>query len=428
MVPSDHGFIIRFWRGEMLKVVLYLDEESKHRVKIDSALLNSDEVSIVSSLQDVQEEMLDESRRVVALDGALHTGARVKGLQFYRDVLSLQLIFLLAEKKNAELCKGLGRVYGCNTSVLDYELLQASIYDDASQKEEKTDESTQKLALEVQQGNGSAEEKILANEYLKVIEREQVLIKRVAELQEQLDTIVLRNAILSEQNRKWADGCRELIRRAVAQNENLARFETVFSQDIYAKLMLSHYPNKPLILYLKVFTDFVGMNAMIETLVDVYRYQMRKSVKVLNLYDGSGDRAIRLLPDYYYRVHNYYAMEEVVNNNYLCKSGDYNNLLDRLLTNKYGLDVLILVDCKDHDDMVVQGLCLQYNLCRTVRQAQILSLAQNNTIINQKMDGWLQWVPANVEKLTEKERFVKLSSRKAIQEIVKRSEKYIDAF
>lgn len=103
-------------------------------------------------------------------------------------------------------------------------------------------------------------------------------------------------------------------------------------------------------------------------------------------------------------------------------------MMDRLLTNQEGVDVLILIDNKNFDDVVLQGTFLQFNLCRTARQAEIFALPQKYTIINQKINGWNIWVPINTAELDSKEKFIKLSSRKVISKILEISDKFANSY
>lgn len=414
----------------MLKVVVLLDDLSKRVVRLDNSLLRTEDVTVVSKLIDVTDSMLDDARKVVILDGALDCAGSIKELQFFKNVANFNYVFLLAKKENIEIANELGSVYKCDLSILDYELVQAGVFGDASYVSEKDCFGNSKDYAETIVSDESMPSSVrdLARDYCIVMERESVLSERLKNQQDMLDTIANRNAVLTNENERWREGYNTLLSRIANHNGELAKYETILSSDIYVKMNLHSYPNRPAIVYLKVFTDFIGLNTFLETLVDVFRYQLKKSVKVLQLFDGSGDRRIRMLPAYYKKLHNYYTMEEVIENNYLCKSGEYTNLLDRLLNNKYGLGTLIIVDCKDHDDGVLTGSFLQYNLCRTVTQAKMLALPQNQTIVNSRNSGWLNWVPEKVDDLRDEERFIKLSSRDVIQQIVKVADKYANAF
>lgn len=412
----------------MFKVILVLDENSKKSCKLDSSVLNSENIFIVSALLDIQEEQLDENRKVIILEGFLNSDNCIGQLRFFKDVAKLSYIFLISKEVNAAYVQNLGFVYNCDLAVIDYELVQASLYNDNSLKQEYLVVNDSVEFAQNLLHTGNEMEQALANNYLAALQREEALMRNVTKQQASLDTLISRNAVLSAENMKWYTGCKTLIARIAQQNEMMQRYENVFATDIYYKLNLYDYPNKPIIVYLKVFTDFSGINTFIETIVDSFRYQLKHSVKVLQLFDSSGDRRIRLLPDYYHRLRNYYNMEEVVNNNYLCKSGDYFNLLERLLTNKYGLGVIVIVDNKDHDDTIFNGTFLQYNLCRTAEQARKLGLAQNNTVLNQNVKSWHNWIPVKTAQLSKKEKFIKLSSRKVIQNILEMSEKMSNSF
>lgn len=413
----------------MYKIVVILDEVSKRMVKLANSVLASEYITVVNNLLEIQEDMFDEQKTVIILDGLLQSKDKIAELVLYQNVAKFNYLFLLKVPQNTKIVAGLGRVYQCDTSMIDFELIQASLYKDNSFVVENDIPNKSALyAKNIIESKGSTENVQLARDYLLSLERESILSEQIAKQQETLDELLIKNTILSEENQKWSIGCKTLLERAKKQNDALKRYERVFSQDVYYKFNLHNYQNKPVIVYLKIFTEFNGINTFIETIVDAFRFQQRHSVKVLQLFDSSGNRKMRLLPNYYHILRNHYVMQEVITNDYLCKSGDYANLLDRLLSNKYGLDVLVIVDCKDHDDVVLSGSFLQYNLCQTAEQAAILALSQNTTVINQKLTGWLTWIPIRTDHLTKKEKFIKLSSRPVIQKILTMSEKLANSF
>lgn len=414
----------------MIRAVILLDADSKRKIKVDNSILGSDDVMLLEELKDIDVSLFgDGPRNVIVFDSALGSAESLSILRMYKDVAKLSYVFALSIKENLELASGLGRAFLCDTKILTYDLAQAILFNDTAYSSEAADLHEEEVYAKSLLGRDvvDADAVRMASDFLASVTREQALKDSMHVLQEKYEDVITKNCILEHDNKNWLEGYRQLMQKVLKQNKNLEQYETIFSQDVYTKLDLHVFPQRPIILYFKVFTDFIGINTFIETIVDTLRYQEQLSVKVLQLFDGSGDRKIRLLPEYYYRLHNYYTMKEVIDNNYLCKSGDYTNLVTRLLSNKYNLNVLIIVDCKDHDDTIFDGRFIQFDLCRTVAQARILALPQNNTIVNQSADGWLKWLPAKVDDLTERERLIKLGSRAVIGRVLSEVEKVRDS-
>lgn len=413
----------------MKKVVLVLDDKSKQMTKIDNSILNSADIKIVNSLFEIEESSLGEERVVVILEGIVKEWQSVSTLRLFKELMHLEYVFLSSDRDFNFAMKQLGRVYVARTTVIDFELVQAAVYaDDSMTSEETVNAGSIDYANQLLQEQCSKEIKSLANAYLATVQREKLLQEQILQQQKEYTELLNQRNLLEAENKKWSDGCATLVSRTKALNNALERYEVALSQDFYNKFSLSMYQNRPDIVYIKVFTDFDGLDLLLETLVDAFRVQGDESVKVVRLFDSSGNRKIRLLPKYYHKLRNNYGIQEVINSDFICKSGDYNNLMDRLLTNKYGLNVLIVVDEKDNDDVIFTGSYLQYNLCKRVKDAEVLGLPQNETVVNVEHPEWLNWRTIDLSGYSKKEAFLKLSSRKVVQNIVTTASRYTSAF
>lgn len=412
-----------------MKIVIYLDSLSKRLVKLNNRLINSEDVVILNDLKKLKETDLDDARCICCFEGALKTRENIQLLKMYGVICNLNYIFFVHDLKSVEDGQLLGSVYQCDTGDISYELLQAGIYGDLARSSTAVDDKKSYLfAKKLLETNKSDDIWQLAVDYVQNVNTLENLKKTVTQLEDSNNTLLRQNVLLSENAKYWEDGYKKLFEKVLHSNEELQQFETIFTTDIYKKVSLRRYPNKPTIVYLKVFSEFVGLQTLIETLVDSFRLQRRKSVKVVQLFDSVNDRQIRLLPEHYHRLHGVYTNNEITSNDFLVKVGDYTTMLDRLLVNQEGLDILILVDNKNFDDVVLQGSFLQFNLCRTVKQAEVFALPQNYTIVNQKVNGWNVWIPIDTANLNNKEKFIKLSSRKVIAKILDMSDKFANSY
>jgi hypothetical protein len=102
--------------------------------------------------------------------------------------------------------------------------------------------------------------------------------------------------------------------------------------------------------------------------------------------------------------------------------------MDRILNNKYGLNVLIVVDVKDFDDVIFNGSFLQYNLCSTQKKASILGLPSEYSVLNENVEGWMSWEDINLAGYSREQAFLKLSSKKIVQKALTLSEKFRNSF
>lgn len=413
----------------MCKYVLMLDDKSKQFVRLDNSILNAESVTIVNTLYEINDKMLDDERVVIVLEGAVRVGGNLSLLRLYKELMHLKYVFLCSDDSINFIIGDLGKCYKCDLTILDIELMQASIFDDKSFVNDKdvfTD--SKKYAEDRLKGDITKDERNLLDNYLACLDRQVALEKKLQEQSKQLESLSRKNDSLSADNRRWFNGCKTLVARAKKLDSMLARYEAVFTKDAYYKLKLHDFQDRPTIVYLKAFTEFDGLELLLQTLTDAFRLQLDRSVKVVRLYDSSGNRAIRLLPDHYKVLRNHYTINEVMQNDFLCKSGEYANLLERLLTNRYGLNVLIIVDLKDYDDVVLDGSYLRYYLCKNVDQARIFGLPQDYTILNEPDKVWTSWTPLNTSGYSRQEAFMKLSSRKIIRDIVTGIDKYTNAF
>ena len=206
------------------------------------------------------------------------------------------------------------------------------------------------------------------------------------------------------------------------------QYERIFTKDVYAKLRLRDFQNHPIIAYVKQYNDLVNFDSFIHTLWRAFRVQKGLSAKVLMLLDSSTSTKARILPDYYKVLRNRYQMDQVIENDFICKCGDYLGILERLLTNRYGLDVLIIVDAKAFNDVVLQGSFYQCNVCFSGEQAVKLGLPLDTVVVNENSDiSVMTWPMKSSVGDNKQDEFLSLSSQEAVQKILQMSVKMANA-
>ena len=263
----------------------------------------------------------------------------------------------------------------------------------------------------------------LANEYLSLKDTLDLTITDRDRYKELYEVSDAKNLKLEKENSKFVEGYADIVQKVFKLNTSLKTYESVLSADVYEKVDLTKYTNRPLIIYFKEFEDLIYLDTFIETLYYVFTNQYHKSVKVVRLYDSAKTRKLSTLPNYYYRLYNKFTSEEAIVHNFICKTADYRKLFDVLLTNNSNLDVLLVFDHKDLNDLIFSGSYLQFNLCRTLKHLESYNIKKENTIVNFAGDeengiSWDYYPELKTEEMKDRERrFLFLSSRPVITRI-----------
>lgn len=411
-----------------LKILLVLDDMSKSVINTDITSLNSYGVFIVSSFSEITDKHLEEFANIVILEGLVQKSVGLSDIRLFSKLFKRVFTFLGSDKTIFPLLESYCNCYYCDISKLDYEMVQAAIFNSSTNPK---DLSLNKLdfdsiAQSIVKGRDFSKSEVLdlAEHNLAIGQKYKALYDMYSVAVSELEKLRLVNEKLQTENQLLTAGYTEIVEQSHQLNQSLKQYEIILTRDIYNKLDLASYPNKPLIIYFKVFEPIIHLNSLLETLFDTFRLQERKSVKVLKLYDSSNCNSFLSTPSYYTKITNQYQMKDVLIADYICKTGDYTNLLDILLQNRTNLDILIIVDNKYYNDIVLSGSMLQLNICRKPKDLDIFKLNKSNTIINDLDDSladWLRWGHYDMAGLTDEERFLYLSSRPLIGEILNMS-------
>lgn len=402
-----------------MKAILVLDDISKERVKSNVSTLISRGIYLVSSLDEITEVMLTDTSTVIILEGMLKQAFGLESLRVYKECLNLEYIFLVQKTNWDPILKTIGRIYRTNIVNLSFEILQAAIYDDKAlvADDELSDMDSVNLANKViGSTNSTHAESVLANTLLSVLKREEETIRNLQTSILNCEQLHAENELLRQKNEKYLKEYTKMFDKAAQLNDVLSQYEMIFAKDIYTKIDLYSHSERPAIIYLKEFETLTGFDKLIETLYNAIRIQNKQSVKVLRLYDSSASRKVMTLPAYYTVIKNKYKMSDIDSNDFVCKTGDYTRILETLLLNRMHLDVLIIVDCKDHNDTVLSGSHIIFNVCGRQSSLEPLRLSSKNTITNDDTD--LHWEDFNTSGMDRNQSFVYLSSRPVISTIL----------
>lgn len=369
------------------QIILLIDALSKSHLRVNISTLRNENVEVINSLTELRDLEHSTGSTIILLEGVLQDSMLLIELQLYSTIFGLKYIILCSDKNNYLANIGLARTYVCDYTKLAYPLLQAAIADDASLEQDVISE--ERLGLQKIVKNIIAGKTDYDNEVIELARSYQALhaaclsySNLIKNLRQEHTELMRKNAQLAARERALTDGYTSLLEKISVQNQVLEKYEVALSKDLYKKVNLQSYPNRPQIVYFKEFEALDYSDTFFDTLFNIVRLQLRCNVKLIKLYDNLNCRAIRHLPKSYKIINNKYTSADVAINDFIAKTGSYDGILDNLLTNQVGADILIIIDCKGVDDTVVSGQMLQLNLCRDKSHLGAYGLQPSNTIIS----------------------------------------------
>lgn len=408
------------------RAILLLDDNSKKIIKTNVADFSLHNILFVNNLGEITDDMLTNTKTVIVLEGFLRTSTGLSDLRLFKALENLQYVFIGQDEQLILQIRPWALTFKADISTLNYETVDAALYQDKSleTKEETVVDAAKDFAKLVCKSESDYDVRYvqLAQSYLAClgyIEHTQRLFEEQKSINLQLTA---NNTRINEENEILTQSYVEMLNKAHTLNMQLKDYEHILTKDIYTKLKLHNYPNKPQIIYLKEYEELNHLYSLIYTLFEVFRIQGKQSVKVIQLLDSVNCNRIKTIPDYYTVIENGYLLKDIITHDFLCKIGDYTNILDSLLTNRSNLDVLIIVDCKSYNDTVIGGSFLQFNMCRNVKHLETFGLIPENSIVNncEDEDSYLTW--NHIEGYDSFEdndkRFLFLSSQPIIQKIL----------
>lgn len=414
------------------KIILLLDDNSKTEIKTNISSLASRGITFITNLAEITDVMLEKTKTVVVLEGYMRCANSLADMRLFKSLLDLEYIYIGTDESWLSIVGEIAQTYRSDISLLNIDILQAAFYKDRSlemnAKASINQTSSKNLASKIikEHNNYGYETVELANSLLSILDREATYQNKLNQLTERVRVLESENLFLRNKNSSLMDGYNEIVQQSLKLNEALKQYEIVFTKPVYQKLDVHKYQDRPAILYLKEQESFSGLDLFLETLFSMIQIQEKQSVKILRLYDNSGCRRILTLPKYYQVITNRYLTRDIDASDFICKSGDYTQILENLLLNRLHLDVLIIVDCKDVNDVVLTGSFMQYDLCGRYESFRPLGLSKDNTVTNTVVDDpeVLQWNSFETKDLSKDEHFIYLSAKPVMQQILQEFRKF----
>lgn len=407
-----------------LNINLVLDDSVAPKLKSNIYNLVVYKVNIINSINELTEEMVNQSRKVVFLGDIKYDSLNL--IKMFKKVLDLEYYFISDDKLKVEVFSEFCKSYYMNYSALDNNQLHAILYDDKNSQAKYTPKSNnlsrkEELEKELAKTTSPVIEELLQENILcqDIIAENLELQKRYKSRITELETNLLEKyKEVSEINSIYKD----LLEKVINQNKVLKDYETYLTEDIYQKINVAKFKNRPRIIYLKEYQELLHERSFIGTLFDVIRLQGKKSCKVLRLHDSNDVIRIKTLSSQYKVIRNSYLESDLISSDFILSYGNYEKILNTLLTNKGNLDYLIIIDCKKFEDVVLDDInMIFFKLCRSRDVMRMLNLDPSSTINNNNPNTTLSW--DTYENFNDfdnyRDRFEFLSSRPLIRHIYK---------
>ena len=411
-----------------LNCIILIDEEVKSKMKINIGDLANYGAIIIDDIKLLTEDDLGRTNKVIILGHYKFNG--LDELKLFKEVLNLEYYLVTNDRILSELVKSF-----CNCFIMDYSCISSNmiysiLYNDSGEmakyKLEDVDLLSEDDIYKILDKTSDEVTRDLCYNYIRLrkllgeqLKKETSYTSDLRRLDSQILTHIQDNTLLSET-------LENLVNKVLVQSNTLKSLEIAFTEDFYNNIQTSKFSNRPKVVYFKEYQEMVHENSFIKTLFHSIQNQGKLSCKVVRLHDSYDVLRIKNLEDRYHLVNNKFIESDVVKNDFILSYGNYKKLLEFLLTNKYTLDVLIIIDCKKFEkfyDVVVSGYdVINYNICRNKSFSDKLSLNPVNTIVNNDNSSIMSWnyYPEYITSSdSELSKFLFLSSRPVIKNIYK---------
>lgn len=421
-----------------IKALLLIDDYTQRKLQVSTSEIVSNGIKVIYSLADINDDILKAYSNVVIIleDYILHENS-MSDLRLYKAVFELQYIYMGSQDIWVRSMNEIAdRCYKMDVTKLSYNQIFATLMRDSAllDKYVLKPQEVENALINLKQK--IIEEQSYTEAVKKLFESSYTLVEILKDRDEEIKALHSRNANLELEAKNSIEQSdiiyKELNRLMDSERDRdiaIRQYEVLLTKDIYTKLMLMNYPKKPkLILYFKQFTKMNNFDLFVLTLYNVFRIHKGMSCKILKLYDSKDSIQIRLQPSYIHVIRNSYKAGEIEVNDLLAKYGDYTEVLNILLTNKIGCDVLIVFDCKCHNDRVLQGDTLNFDICQSKEEVKVLGLDSELTVVNDDFSSPLQWYTEEeeLEGMNDEETLRFLSAKPAIQSILSSVTMYLE--
>jgi hypothetical protein len=333
-------------------------------------------VGIISILSEVA-RMPDIDAVVVFETFLLGDTSNFRVLELYHSLFGLKYIFVGQDETVIRIMSVLGDVHRVPYTSIDYGFIQTVVYGDVKNEQ---DTSISGLGAYLERTDFTEADK----EYIqKVLDLCDSCVDYSTRLIGESKHLRMNNEALKKRTRIILDSVKEQVLSADRAEVIIKQFETSYVKDVYSEVE-GTYTDKPFVLYLKEYQELVSMEFLLETLMSMFKMHLHLMPKVLRLGDSNSCRMLQRLPSYYHKIEDTFLQKEVLDNDFLVKTGNNTVLLNYILTNQEKLGVLIVLDCRDYFGKALSdNLIDQYfDVCRETHGIRAYNLDKYRCITN----------------------------------------------
>lgn len=407
-------------------IALVLDTASRSKMHIDTMDMVYKGAIIASSLDDISIELLeDKNTTVFLLEWFCEDKSNLIRIKVLQTLSLCRFIYLGQNTLWLNVMRNFVTAFNIDCNNISYDKLMQLVFGEGSKEYENISDvnklDTQlKLAHSIIESNTESKEvKILAEGFIVRTEELFHLSLNYNKLQTELANLSSRLCTVESENAFVYNSYSEIITESQKVDVLLKQYGVSATTDFYDKVDLTRYPNRPLVIYIKEYEELNHLNSLALTLYNMLLFQMKMSAKVLYLFDSSASKRLLRLPPTFVQLKDSYSKTDLYNNNFLAKIGNYQKTFDILLSELPYLNVLLVVDCKDHSDITLTGNVIRFNTVRNLKRCDKYFIPKENTINNSDENHDLYWGTfQGYDKLNnDHDKMLFLSGKQCIQTI-----------
>lgn len=249
-----------------LRAILYLDDTSRLKIKTNVSEIGLYGISFINNFSELTKELISETKTLIILEGYFNKANSVSDLILYKELFDLNIFCLGNVSQYAGRLNDIATLYSCDITFLDFDLIQSAVYGDTTLAKspedlqaDMTQTANRDLAKRILKDtvNYNAKLRSLANEFLSKDDALTLTTEERDDYKEKYNLASAKVLKLAKENDKLVEGYADIVQKVIKLNNSLKVYESVLSADVYEKVDLTKYTNRPLIIYFKEFRRFV---------------------------------------------------------------------------------------------------------------------------------------------------------------------------
>ena len=409
-----------------LHVILLLDERSQRRLQTSITDLASHDIKIIYSFDELTESLVKNYNTVVLLEDYFIQDNSISNLRLYKEVFNLRYIYIGGVEIYLSQMKDIADCYRLVLEDLTYQQIASCVLmDEGAVTKYEIDESILEDSLIqlkdrlINDGAFTEDVGLLYDTALALVKNQAIKDRDMRNIKNKCDKFERESIANTDLVNRVYKELNRVMDAEYGRDKTILQYEVLLSKDIFKKISLVNYMNRPLVLYFKQYTKLNNFDLFIEALYNTLRLHREYRCKALKLYNSTDSIEVALQSEEYKIIRNSFKLSDIEGYDLLVKYGDYSKVLEILLKNKVKTDVLLVFDCKGANDRVLSGCDYYIDICQSIEDAKRLNLDTKLTIVNDS-SAPLSWNVdvEKLEKLNSYDAAIYLSSQPLIQFIL----------